>query len=449
MKTVEIRKVLDGIINFVCPDDVCVNEISIDSRSVKKGDIFFGLKGERTDGNLYAQDAIEKGAQLVVIDNLEVYKKISMNKILVRDSLTALKSLGDYFIYNFKGKIIGLTGSVGKTTTKAILKDILSTSYRTYASYKNYNNELGTAISACNIDMSAKYAIFEMGTNSIGEINELTNYLMPDIGIITSIGSSHIGKFGSYKDLAKEKISISNYSNMKTLWLNEESSKYAPFARKGINIKYFGETSECDIYIKNIEHLNNSIKFNLIYKNNEYTFKINHIYSHLAFNALPCIAIALDEGVEYGAISEALNSFKAVEKRGELIKRNGLTIIDDCYNAGFQSVISSIENLSMANSDVKIAIIGEMAEIEGFEDELYKKLEDVAADKTNINFIFCGEAFKNFQKRENFQIINNKLEAFELVKDVNEGIILVKASRGQRFEEIVNALTHRGGCNVL
>lgn len=444
MKTVEIRKILEGIINFVCPDDVRVENIAIDSRNVKPGDIFFGLKGERTDGNLYAEDAIAKGAQLVVLDSIDAYQKISMNKIYVKDTLTALKSLGEFFINRYKGKIIGITGSVGKTTTKYMLKDILGTSYRTYASYKNYNNELGVAISACNIDMSSKYSIFELGSNALGEISDLTNYIKPDLGIITLIGFSHIGRFGDQDTLAKEKMSISNYQNMEKLWMNSENSAYATLARRGVKLRYYGDIEDCDIQMKEISQSHGIITFIVNYKDKDYTFKIKHIYSHLAYNSMPCIAIALDEGVEYEAIYESLLNFEAVEKRGQLIRKNGLTIIDDSYNAGFQSIISSIQNLSKASTGKRVAVIGEMAEIEGFEDELYQELENVASNLESIDFVFCGEIFNSFKKHDNFTVVSDKNDAFTQIKDVTEGLILLKASRGQRFEEIVNALINSG-----
>lgn len=449
MKIVEIRKVLEGVLNFVCPDDVRVNNISIDSRSVQPGDIFFGLKGERTDGNLYAADAIERGAQLVIVDNLEAYQNISMNKIYVKDTLAALKSLGAYFIYNYKGKIISITGSVGKTTTKSMLYDLLNSSYRTYSSYKNYNNELGVAISACNMDMSAKYAIFELGTNSAGEITDLANYVKADAGIVTSIGFSHIGRFGDKESLAKEKMSLADNITTTSLWINGDTNPYSPFIRRGVKVRYFGDMDGSDIQLIKLTQDGRKINYTVTYKGESYDFKLNHIYSHLALNSLPCIAIALDEGVDPEAIADSLAKFVAVEKRGQLQQKNGLTVVDDCYNAGFQSVISAVKSLAASKDETKVAIIGEMAEIEGFEDELYTKLEETAEKLTDVQFVFCGEVFSCFADRSNFTVVDDKAAAFEKVKEIRNGIILVKASRGQRFEEIVNAIMNAGDRNAV
>jgi UDP-N-acetylmuramoyl-tripeptide--D-alanyl-D-alanine ligase len=449
VKRIEVRKVFDGIINFICEDEVAVDKISIDSRNVKRGDIFFGLKGNRTDGNLYAFDAIEKGAQLVVLDNKDVYDKISLNKVLVKDSLDALKSLGQYYINRYRGKIICITGSVGKTTTKSILSSILSNSYKTYESYKNYNNELGVAISACNLDMSSKYAVFEAGTNSSGEINLLTNYLIPDLGIITSIGYSHIGRFGGHDNLAKEKMSLTNSPNMEKVWIDASHSKYANLARRGVKIRYFGNNKNADIFVSDINRADEHIDFTAVYKGQSFNFRINHIYEHFVYNCLPCIAVAMDEGVEIEAIKDALANFKPVEKRGQILKVDSLKIIDDTYNAGFQSVISSIENLSKVASENKMAVVGKMAEIEGFEDELYEKLKQTIEESKDIKFVLCGEIFEKFSNIPNVEVVEDKGGAFEKIKSFREGIILFKASRGEKFEELVNAVMSSGAGNVL
>ncbi len=449
MKKIEVRKVFDGIVNFICEDEITVDKISIDSRNVNRGDMFFGLKGNRTDGNLYAFDAIEKGAQLVILDNKDVYDKISLNKVLVKDSFEALKSLGKYFISRYKGKIICITGSVGKTTVKSMLSSMLSSSYKTYESYKNYNNRLGVAISACNIDMSSKYAVFEAGTNSDGEINELTEYLEPDLGIITSIGYSHIGRFGGKANLAKEKMSLTNSLNMEKVWLDSEHSEFANLARKGVKIRYFGDNKDADMYLSDVMFSDDYIDFYVNYKGNTNSFRIHHIYKHFVYNSLPCIAVSIDEGVDVQAIKETLANFKPVEKRGQIIKVESLKIIDDTYNAGFQSVVSAIENLSRVSTDNKIAVIGEMAEIEGFEDELYDRLKDVISESENIKFVLCGNAFDDFNGMKNVDTVKNKAEAYEKIKDFKKGILLFKASRGEKFEELVNAVIGSGAKNVL
>ena len=449
MKKIEVRKVFEGNINFICEDEITIDKISIDSRNVKRGDVFFGLKGKRTDGNLYAFDAIEKGAQLVVLDNKEIYDKISLNKVLVKDSFEALKLLGKHYINRYRGKIICITGSVGKTTVKSMLSSMLSTAYKTYESYKNYNNELGVAISACNLDMNSKYAVFEAGTNSTGEIKYLTDYISPDLGIITSIGFSHIGKFGSKENLAKEKMSLAAGQNMEKVWLDAEHGKFANLARKGVKIRYFGDKKGADIILTDKKFNDEYMDFSIEYKDIKETFRIHHIYEHFIYDSLPCIAVALDEGVNIQAIKEVLSDFRPVEKRGQIIKSESLKIIDDTYNAGFQSVVGAIENLSRVNNDNKIAVMGKMAEIEGFEEELYAELKKIIEKSQSVKFILCGDVFKNFSDLKNVEVADNKSEAYEKIKDFKKGIILFKASRGEKFEELVNAVVSTGAKNVL
>ena len=187
--------------------------IQLDSRQIKQGDIFVAIKGQKNDGNDYAIDALNNGASLAIVDNIK-YVNSSNDKILyVKSSVEALKYLGQYYLINSNIQtLIGITGSCGKTTTRTWINDILSKNIETCSSIKNFNTIIGLPVCLSNIKSSTEIGIFEIGTNKTGEINELSAYLNPNIGIITNIYEAHIGMFNSIEELANEKISIINGS---------------------------------------------------------------------------------------------------------------------------------------------------------------------------------------------------------------------------------------------
>lgn len=413
--------------------------ITIDSRDVKEGSIFFAFKGEKTDGHLYIEQAISKGAVCCVITD-ENYYDANKPLVLVKDTLYAMKELGRWNLGKFNGKKIVITGSVGKTSTKAILSLVLSQKLKIYEAFKNFNNELGVAIVTSNIDLGAQYAIFEIGTNNPGEIKSLSEFLQPDVGIITGVGHSHIGRFGSLKEITKEKLAISEgVKKDGVLWINDGvDTSYYNFP-EGINVKKFGFSKDSDIYIEEL-NVEKEVNFIVNFNNFRYCFRINHPFSHFAVNALPAIALAFENQFHYEEIYRGLDKFVPVEGRGEIIRTQNKIIINDTYNAGFEAVLSAVENLSKIDAPKKIAILGEMAEIDGFEEKLYSRLKNEVEKRNDIYFYLVGESFKDFQSLENVSYFKDKSELINADILKGDGVYLVKASRSKRFEELVEYL---------
>jgi len=446
---IDIIDIFHNVIDYKCDRKISFNKASIDSRTVRVNDIFFGIKGENLDGNYFAKEALSKGASLAILDNKDVYQQVKSNKILVDSSIDSLKELGSYILSVFKGEKTVVTGSVGKTSTKEILSSILSKNENIYRSYKNYNNELGVSISSSNMDLTASVAIFEIGTSNKGEIENLARYIGPDTAIITNIGYSHIGNFSDFKELAYEKFSVVKAMRSGTLWINSDFKNLFDNVMKDfnkeINIKTFGINPNADIHISSIKSNGIITSYMVKYKEQSYDFCIRHFYHHYAINSLPCIAVALERGMKYADISDALENFYPLDGRGEIIIKDDLTLIDDTYNAPFESIISAIRNFSRVCESGKVAIIGSMAEIDGYEKMLYGKIVEEAINSKTINFIFCGEEYLKFNENGNIKIRRTKEEVIELLKGLKAGIIMVKAARGNRFEDIIDSIKNNIG----
>jgi UDP-N-acetylmuramoyl-tripeptide--D-alanyl-D-alanine ligase len=439
MNLKETVNALGGVIKAETPKEAEFKRLVIDSRNVRAGDIFIGMVGEKADGNSFAQSALDNGASLVVMDNPEFYEIVKGNKVLVRDSLSAIKGLGAYKLLRYKGKKIAITGSMGKTSTKELISSVLRTRKRVYTAYGNYNNELGVAICAANLNMRTSYAVFEFGTNSPGEIEQLSAYIKPDTAVVTGIGHAHIGRMGSMEKLAEEKLSIVKGMNGGVLWAHESCRMYMNEKILGaVAVRYFGADMNADVILADTNrNSREQFYFTAVYKGVPYCFILNHPYDHFINNALAAIGIGFAAGLDYRNVMSGILTFKPVKGRGEVVEINGVKVIDDTYNAGFESIMSAVKNLSAINCENKYAIIGEMGEIEGFEEMLYLKLYKLAKTTSNIRFIFVGQSYCRFQETDNITVAATKEIANETVRGITEGLVLVKASRARRFEDFI------------
>ena len=450
LKSIYVENI-DGLIDYRNNNYFNYNNMVIDSRILAKNDAFVGLRGIHVDGNKYALDALRKGASFIIVDDEDVYRKLNDKKILVKDSLKALRSVGTLNINNFNGLKIGVTGSTGKTSTKELIHTILSEKYLVYKSFKNNNNALGLALNCANLHLDSDVAVFECGTNSKGEIKELSEYLLPHIAVVTNIGYSHIGRFGSFEELAKEKLSIIMPSSVKELWLNlDDFSKYKHLINNKINIKTFSYKPHKDAYIciNKLEFVDNKVHLEVLFNKRLYQFKLNHFFIHFAYDALPAIGIAFDQGVNESLINKGLLEFVPLTGRGQIIPYKNLKIIDDTYNASYDSIIAALNSLVLLKG-FKIAILGTMAEIEGYEDILYNKLYNYMVECDSIYYILVGDEYIKFTQNDHIKFVKNKEAVVELIKnflkDQNKTYtLLLKGARKNAFEEIIESIINPG-----
>lgn len=431
----DIVNINTNIKNVNIENDVEYSGAYLDSRLVTKNSIFFGVKGENADGNRYSDEALKKGASLVVLDNEDCYSNTKGNKILVDDTLSFMKDFGKIALNNFKGIKIAVTGSFGKTGTKEILKKVFNKKYSVYGTEGNKNNLLGVSLTACGIDNS-NIGIFEIGSNGLGEIETLSNLINPDIAIVTSVGHAHVGRFNGIENIKKEKISIEK-------GLKDNGTLIIPYYLKDYvisskNIITFGIDDNADIYLKDIKHFGDYITFNI--NNSNKLYKLNHPYIHIAEQVLPVIASCKLCDIDEDTIIEAINDYKPIKGRGNIEKVNNITIIDDTYNAGFEAILRSAESLNMINVAPKYAIYGETGEIEGYEFEIYKEIINLSEKYKDINFIFIGKEYLKYKSSSNCLIYEDKIGAYNYINSIKNGIILVKASRSKKFEDIINVI---------
>jgi len=434
---------MGGVLRSHVQNDQEIRGFVIDSRQFRKGSCFVAFKGEKTDGNQHACKALESGASLVVLTDVDVYEKTEGNKVLVSNSLNALKDIGADNLSRYKGRKIALTGSVGKTTTKELISEVLKTRKRVYTAYGNYNNELGVAICAANMKMGTSYAVFEMGSNSKGEIAELSRYIKPDICVVTGVGHAHIGRFDGIEGLAEEKLSIVDGMRDKgILYIADTCRRFVTSkVLAKADVRYFGSDMASHIILADVNRtVEGDFYFTAVTRNTPYCFKLNHIYSHFVNNSLPAIAIGMAAGLSYTDVMKGVRNFQPKDGRGRIKDIDGVKLIDDTYNAGFESVISAMKNLAEIPADKKTAFIGEMGEIEGYEEMLYFKLMKQASELKSVDFVFVGKGFMRFEKSQNIKVVQTREEALRLISEVKEGAVLFKASRGQKFEEFVKHL---------
>ena len=425
--------------------------IQLDSRQVKPGDIFVAIKGEHEDGNKYAIDALNNGASLVIVDNIE-YINNNNNKILyVKSSIETLKYLGKYYLNKSNIQtLIGITGSCGKTTTRTWIDYILSKNIETCSSIKNFNTILGLPICLSNIKPSTQIGIFELGTNNIGEIHELTTYLNPNIGIITNIYESHIGMFNSVEELANEKISIIEGIQNGGYLIYDGDCKFSNIIIEKCKMNNIipisvGFNNNCN-YIVNYSEDKVSVK----YKTSNIQYAINAIGKHYAYISAIIVVLIDIIGLDINYYLKYFKELKPLEGRGkyEKCKYNNkqFIVVDETYNASPSSMNASLEVLKQFDNE-KVLVIGEMLELGKYSEYYHNILSDTLNNINNATIYFIGN--------KNLHEIINKYNNIKCYKQINESIIMnilntvdnnsilfLKGSHGIKLEMFIKYLNH-------
>ncbi len=439
MKVLEVVKALP-VLKSDIQNDCNINGGFLDSRLVTKDSLFFAYKGENVDGNKFAQAAINQGAACVIMDNEEIYNQVAGNKILVRDTLDYMQQLGRYSferIHKLNKRIIAVTGSFGKTGMKEMLKAVFHQQEVVYATDGNKNNMLGVMLTGCGINDNADTIIIELGSNNFGEIKELTEIVRPDIAIVTSVGHAHIGRFKTFERLIYEKMSISDGLRKGGEFIIP--TQLTPFVPKGdFKFRTFGESEHSGIKMEKLHHCGEYIEFttNLT----KTVFRINHPYIHVAENSLGAVYAALLCGISEENIAKGLLEYKTAKGHGSIEKVGDIYLVDDSYNAGFESFLKSAKSLHMINITPKYAVFGEMGEIEGYEKDFYNEITQLAFEYEDITFFLTGKSYIEAPELKNRLVFKTKEECIKKVKEIKSGAVLIKASRAGRFEDIVMAI---------
>lgn len=438
------------------------NNFCRDTRIIKGKETYIGIKGANFDGNTLWEEALKKGADTVILQGID-FNNIDMqlyegkNIILVEDTIKALADIATYKrnLYGKDFPIVGVTGSVGKTSTKDIIANVVSQKYKTLKTQGNKNNDIGLPFTILDLK-DHEAAVIEMGMNHFGEISKLTNIARPSISAITNIGTSHIGNLGSRENILKAKLEILDGMNKKILVINNDNDLLHDFYLDNLNnsnieIHTFGIENTSEAMAKNIVSNENSSEFTCVVKDKQFKVSVPVGGMHFVYNALCAITIGslLDLSIEQ--MKDGIETFELTKKRMELTElKNGVTIINDSYNASFESMQASLKYLSGLDKDRKIAVLGDMFELGEFSKQIHENVGREVA-KIGIDVLICsGENAKDIVRsaKEN-GMDQNKIYYFEdkaKLKDFIRGYwksgdaILFKASNGMKFFEVVEGL---------
>lgn len=448
IKISEVAEVTGGKILSGNPEDSfdCVGK---DSRAVKQGMFYIAIKGENFDGNKYAQSAMENGAMgCLVSEPVESEKAV----VLVDDTIKALGKLSKYYRDKFDIPYVGITGSVGKTTTKDMIACALSAKFNVMKTQGNFNNHIGLPLTLLNLDTYHEIGVTEMGMSNFGEIDYLASIVKPETAVYTNIGVSHIENLGSRENILKAKCEMLDHikgDGFVVLCGDDDLLVKLADDLKLSHVTYGIENKNCDYYAYNIKQSGETeTKFSIHSPNGEFEGKIPVLGDHNVNNALAAFIVATHYGVKEEAAIEALSLFEPGAMRQNIIKTNGITVINDCYNSSPSSMQAGLKTLRQISGSRKIAVLGDMLEIGELSERLHKDVGTyVVENKTDFliaigkdsKFIIDGACEKGFDKSKT-KYFTSKGEAKEFLDKFiqKEDAILVKASRSMEFEEIVD-----------
>ena len=439
-----------------------IKEFCKDTRIIKKGDTYIGIKGENFDGNTLWQKAFEAGAETVIVEgidfskeNLEQYQ--NKNIIEVKDTIQALADIATYKRTSCKKdfQVVGVTGSVGKTSTKDIIANVVAQKYSTLKTQGNNNNNIGLPFTIFKLE-NQEAAVIEMGMNHFGEISKLTKIAKPTISVITNIGTSHIGNLGSRENILKAKLEILEGMDKKILVINNDNDLLHKYylenvENKDIEIHTYGIENDSDVMAENIILNENDSEFICNIKGEKFKIKVPVGGIHFVYNAICAATVGTLLGLNQEQIKNGIETFELTKKRMDITElKNGVTIINDSYNASFESMQASLKYLNGLNSKRKIAVLGDMFELGEFSEELHEKVgKEVVKNKIDI-LICCGKnakyivenAEKEGMKKQNIYYFETREQVEELVKKIWQSgdSILFKASNGMKFFNIVENL---------
>lgn len=446
LKLSEIAKACKGTYNNDCE----INGVCIDTRKITKGCLFICIKGERFDAHQFAREALEKGAAAVMIHrNIEV----DGNYVMVEDTSKALLALGGYYRSKFDLCLVGLTGSVGKTTTKEFLYLVLSEKYNTIKTQGNLNNEIGLPQMLFQIDAGTEAAVIEMGMNHFGEIHKLSLAAKPTMALITNIGTSHIENLGSREGILKAKLEIlDGLEKGSTVILNGDNDLLSGVKNDAYNIVFFG-VDNGDFRAENIIQTENETSFEISYYGKKQKIVIPTIGIHNVYNALAAFAVGYFLDIAPDLCAAGLNQYVPEGMRQKCVSRNGVTFIEDCYNASPDSMKAAISTLSNIKGNKKIAVLSDMLELGSYAETAHTEIGRTVA-QSNIDYLLTVGEMSHFTAAaaeesgmKNVFHFNSKEELTEKLLEIleNGDAVVFKASRGMKLEDVIHSVYDRWG----
>ncbi|MCZ6654486.1 MAG: UDP-N-acetylmuramoyl-tripeptide--D-alanyl-D-alanine ligase [Planctomycetota bacterium] len=427
-----------------------VTGVSIDSRTVAAGEIFFAIKGQRFDGHDYVGEALEKGACWAVVSSAERFADAALRApvISVDDTVAALGRLGAYYRRQIPADVIAVTGSNGKTTTKAMIGHVLSAQKRGCSALKSYNNHIGVPLTLLSSEADDEFLVVEVGTNHAGEIGQLASLIAPDIGVITSVGAVHLEGLKSIDGVIAEKLSLLDRirrGGLAVVNIDQPRVRDRLRSSSGFTVVSTGTDPHADLRIEQVVSDGASISFSI---NGRFAVTMPIPGRHNAGNALAAYAVARRLGMSSEDIIRRLATFKLPEMRLQMQRRGNITVINDCYNANPASMQAAMDTIgSMDTPGRRVAIVGDMRELGEHAREHHQELGRLIA-RSNIDVLLTVGRFADVVCESARRAGSDRLvlHASRSVDDLSSRIgtllkptdtVLLKGSRALRLERLI------------
>lgn len=461
MKNLSVKDILKeakgelviGDENLIC------KTFSKDTRQIQKGDCYIGIKGETFDGSGFWRQALERGASCVIVENVnftEEEKREFQGKTIIKveNTLEALYSIARYKRSLYQIPVVAITGSVGKTSTKDMIANVVSQKYNTLKTIGNNNNNIGLPFTILRMQ-DEEAMVLEMGMNHLGEISLLSSIAKPDVCVITNIGTSHIGNLGSRENILKAKLEILEGCDNPTIIINNDNDllhKWYEQNKEEKRIITYGIKERSEFMAEDITINSTNSAYTCNIDQEPINIKVPVGGEHFVLNSLCAIAVGKTLEIETQKITKGIESFELTKKRMDITKlENGIQIINDAYNANFESMQAALKVLGEFKENRKIAVLGDMFELGDFAKDLHQKVGKEVC-KNNIDLLIChGKNAKYIaQEAEKEGMDSNKInyiaEREEVITQIRKiaksgDVILFKASNGMKFYELADKMS--------
>jgi len=437
--------------------DSKINKASINSKQIKKNNIFFAIKGKKNNGNFFIKESFQKGASFAVVNKLDKSIKLS-KQLLVKDSLKSLTNISNKIRLNSLACIIAITGSCGKTSLKELLRNVLNKISKVSYSPKSYNNKYGVPLSLFNINKNDDFGVFEVGMDKKGEINSLSKIIKPDVGVITNISYAHAKNFENLEQIANAKSEIiSNINKNGSIVLNADDSFFKKHKKIALNknLKIYSfslSKTSANVYVKKIIKLKNKFKILISINKRQKSYYVKFIFESYLKNILAAMAV-ISIFIDINKLNKNIfYSFQNPKGRGDIskikIKRKVINFVDESYNANPLSVHSAIKNFDLIKKDLgkKNIILGDMLELGKHSKKLHEKLAQVI-NSSKIDYVYVygkyiKHTFKKIIQKKKGSILRNKNEIISLIKNNinNNDYLMIKGSNLTGLNSLTNYL---------
>ena len=447
MDKINLSKIFEGF-----DENLIVTGITTDSRKISEGVLFIALKGENFNGEDFVEDAFTKGATAAIVSK-NFSKEISGGAIIkVDDTLKAYQKIAAYWRDKFNIPIVAITGSTGKTTTKDLTAAVLSELGKILKTSANFNNEIGVPLTLLELDETHKAAVVEIGMRGLGQIEELAKIVKPNIAIVTNVNETHIELLGSMENIAKAKAElVEAIPSGGAVILNADNPYTAAMknlVKPGVKIFTHGIEHPADLKADNVSITGGSTVFDLTYQGKIYHFDLPLIGRHNISNALAATAAGLFVGLDFDQIRYGISTLVTTKMRFEVIRRDGIIIVNDAYNASPASMRASIKTAAEVYDTRKIAVFGDMFELGDISEKVHREVGEYLAANNFEILITVGELGKFIAEgaksagMEKVFVTDSHEDAAKTLRGIlhYDDVVLFKASHGMHLEKVIELI---------